>query len=295
MLSNVLLGVLCALASSGFQASALWPIHASILGLGGLLLYVAGNFLNDWKDLDWDLRHRPERALPRGMFRPSLYLAIAIIAGLGGVFLAATVHVSSMVVAIVLAGCIVVYTWLHKLTPWAVVPMGMCRALLPLLGYGVVPSDWEPGGFGSASVWLCAAGLFLYIAALSLHARIESSGEKGGAAIWLPNSLFIAAAAVVGCAAIFGLSLPLTLCLAGLLPYAAWTLVFATRSGMTVGRRVSGFLAGIPWVDAMLLLPLGMSMILSGTSHAQIAALAVMAPPAVVWMSRLLQRWSPAT
>ena len=295
VLSNVLLGVLCGLAGSGFSAGPRWPVDCVLLILSGLSLYIAGNFLNDWHDRDWDARHRPERALPREMFKPSRYFAIAVIAGCGALFMAAMVHVSCLVVAAVLACCIVVYTRLHKSTPWAVLPMGMCRGLLPLLGFcGVSPpqnNDW----FLPVSAWLCAAGLLLYIAALSLHARRESLRGQHGAASWLPTGLFMAAAAAMGSASTVGLSLPPVLCLAGLIPYAGWTFAFANRSGITIGERVSGFLAGIPWVDAMLLLPLGITLALGGNRHPAITALAILTPPTAVGLSRLLQRWTPAT
>ena len=63
VVSNVWLGVaLGSLAGWRWAPSAsLWPA-AAVLALSGGLLYVSGNFLNDWHDRQWDAQHRPERA-----------------------------------------------------------------------------------------------------------------------------------------------------------------------------------------------------------------------------------------
>ncbi|HEX7262211.1 MAG TPA: UbiA family prenyltransferase, partial [Luteolibacter sp.] len=132
VMSNVWLGVMLGLVHGMVHVTAsLWQ-KAGFLAVAAVLLYVGGNFFNDWMDRKWDARHRPERALPRGLFAPGLYAGLA--AGLigAGVTLAFVAGLRSGMVALGIAVAIVIYTLAHKRTAWAVVPMGICRGLLPL-------------------------------------------------------------------------------------------------------------------------------------------------------------------
>ncbi|MFN6096013.1 MAG: UbiA family prenyltransferase, partial [Verrucomicrobiota bacterium] len=76
---NVFTGIL--LASITVPIQTLQAITAIA---SGILLYLAGNLLNDWHDRDWDALHRPERALPQKIFQPSSYLTLAIACSLAG-------------------------------------------------------------------------------------------------------------------------------------------------------------------------------------------------------------------
>src|SRR5690606_26233329 len=71
-----------------------------------------------------------------------------------------------------------------KRTPWAVIPMGLCRAGLYFLGALAFSPQWKslrgsefdkaPMNIGSLGLGILALGLFSYIAGLSLSARCES-------------------------------------------------------------------------------------------------------------------------
>ena len=178
VVSNVWLGGAIGLIASSetVPADVPWPGLLRLM-LAGIALYVAGNFLNDWMDRNWDVANRPERALPRGLFTPGFYQLAAVTSGTAGLALAGSVNIAAAVVASLIAVSIVIYTIWHKRGAWTVIPMGLCRALLPLMGFfGTIKII--PATDGSSWVQLlflapCLA-LFCYITGLSLSARCES-------------------------------------------------------------------------------------------------------------------------
>ena len=189
VVSNVWLGVALGVCfSAPMPPASYWPA-ALLLAMSGILLYVSGNFLNDWHDRRWDARHRPERALPQGAFAPSLYLSLGILGSLTGVVLACCTSAASGTVAAVIVVCILIYTRWHKQAAWSVLVMGLCRALLPLLFF----IEWPLGGIGTgiyhsdvfrhqiALIPTPALALMLYVAALSLIARAEATAARPAA------------------------------------------------------------------------------------------------------------------
>ncbi len=269
------------------------PFGLSVLGLvaSGLLLYFSGNLLNDWKDRHWDAEHRPERALPRGWFTPAFYVALASITGLSGLAIAAAIDPICLGVAIGIAICIMLYTWLHKITPWAVVFMGACRAFLPVLGFlgARACAAGNNGGDHVLALVLASAGLFIHIAGLSLHARREALrhlAHRGPT--WL---FFPVAAALAFVATSYDLALPLATCLAALVPYGLWTGFILWSRKISLSGRVSGLLAGIPWLDGVVLMPL----VHMHQGKPVLSFLILAIPPVVFVLSRALQRITPAT
>lgn len=283
VVSNVWVGVAMALigrVSEGPGAEVPWLVFIP-LSIAGVALYVSGNFLNDWMDRGWDAVKRPERALPTGKFSPSAYLAAGLfLAGLG-IAVAGSVNDSAALVACVIFGCVAVYTWSHKKTILAVVPMGLCRALLPVMGAaGLMEwSDKFPKFPGVA--------LFAYITGLSLAARFESSNSLPGNVRWVARNLFLVPPALV----IFvHLKSSYSMMLVGIVPYILWVAFCDLARRAKIVRFVSFLLAGIPLVDWVFLLPLG----LSETSGAfMMTCLAL--PPLALVSALLLQRLAPAT
>jgi hypothetical protein len=279
---NVWLGVaVAAFFSSVDPWSAALP-----LALAGVLLYLAGNFLNDWADLAWDREHRPERALPRGLFSGRLYLAVAIGCGLGGLVLAATTGLAAAAVALAILAAVVIYTHWHKRSPWAVIAMGTCRALLPVMGAA-----------GSLSLPLagCALGLLCHIAGLSLSARYESLPHPPSWISRTARGLFVAAVVVVSAAA-YGLVGRWDWVMLGALPYVVWVALSLSIWRKPVPRHVSRLLAGIPWVDAMMLIPLGLVLApAAGIWTEPVAAGCLFFPPLAFVLALVLQRLAPAT
>lgn len=280
VVSNVWLGVAVATILGG--APVAWGL-ALRLALAGVLLYIAGNFFNDWMDRAWDAKHRPERALPRGLFEPTLYLALAVILATLAVATAASVSSAIGIVALAIVGCILIYTVWHKRSPWLVVPMGFCRALLPVLGFMAVDSHLE-------GIWPAAGGLFCYIAGLSLSARYESMPQAPKAAMFASRTLLVTTAALM-IGEGFWLQRPLLFLGSGLVAYGIWLMVCLTVRRKPVPVHVSSLLAGIPLVDWMVLLPISLSLGL--WNPFAIACLAI--PPLAFISALLLQRLAPAT
>jgi len=141
-----------------------WPLVLAVLA--GCLVYAGGATLNDVADAGFDARHRPERAIPRGVV--SRGLAATVGAGemaLGGavlLWLGASPGWFAGLVATILA-----YDWIHKRWVGSVVLMAGCRVLLALTVVSL--PGWKP----TPALLGWVAALFVYIAALSLIARWE--------------------------------------------------------------------------------------------------------------------------
>lgn len=320
VVSNVWLGVAIAGYLGGWCSFSHPWSAAARLALAGVLLYVSGNFLNDWADRAWDLKNRPERALPRGLFPPGLYLGGATVCAAGGIFLSAVTSLASAVVAVVILCMIAIYTYWHKRSPWAVVAMGLCRALLPVMGavgFSAVfqgQVDWTglqlPTGQWfeiqvaspyfppfSGMLGACAFGLFCHIAGLSLSARYEAMPNPPARISKLARILFTTAAAAVA-HAIYRWHIDSVLFMvAGLVPYGLWTALSLSVWRKPVSRHVSRLLAGIPLIDWMALLPLSLPSLamtnLAGMEPFTAACLFV--PPLAFISALLLQRLAPAT
>ena len=263
---------------------------AGLLALSGILLYVAGNFLNDWMDRDWDAERRPERALPCGLFKPSAYLRVALLSAAAGVAMAACVSLSAAVVSLVIVMCIAGYTWWHKRSASAVVLMGLCRAGLVWLG--------ALGAAGPAESvrWLvillfagcCSTGILCYISGLSLGARLESVISPKEPSLRPPWELFIFApvAMIVPIIRTAGFD---WVFVSGIVPYALW-IVFCEITRRRGSRKFVAFLlAGIPLVDWVFLLPLAVSW----GGACDLTSLVL--PPLAFVAALLLQRLAPAT
>lgn len=288
VVANVWLGV--ALAAVSGAAPIGWSAALCLAG-AGVALYLAGNFLNDWADRAWDAQHRPERALPRGLFAASLYARLAVFFAILGLTAAASVSIGSALAAAGIVGCIGIYTYSHKRSPWAVIPMGMCRALLPVLGVlGFVQNP-------AAGLWVwtaCAAGgLLAYIMGLSLSARYESMAEPPRGAAVGARILLVLAALIVSCPFDW-ISDPPTLW-ARFLPYGMWLVFCLTLHRKPVPVHVSSLLAGIPLLDWVMMMPLvgALKAMDGGWNPFSIAC--CLLPPLAFIAALLLQRLAPAT
>ena len=280
---GVVLGALAAADSGGQIPGPPW-ILAVVLAVAGVLLYVGGNFFNDWMDRRWDAVHRPERALPRGQFLPSWYLGLAGCLVAAGTALAWTANARSGQVAGGIVLSITIYTLWHKRSAWAVVPMGVCRALLPVMGFLAIYPYID-------RVWPVACALFCYIIGLSLSARYESMKEPPKRVAVMARGLLLLAVVLVALGN-RGLFLDRLVSIGGALPYLVWTGFCLRFWRQPVPRLVSGLLAGIPLVDWMVLLPVAVTFM--NDSGAFALANAVV-PPLAFISALLLQRLAPAT
>jgi len=250
--------------------------------MAAVSLYLCGTFVNDWADRGWDQTRRPERALPRGLFPPAMYLSLALALAASGLGTAALAGPHALTVAALIALCILLYTWLHKKTAWAIVWMALCRALLPLLG---LAASAQHALWPVASI--AGLALFCHVAGISLFARRESLPQQSGGGN-LATWCFVACALMMTSSTFVMLKLPPAACLLAIVPYATWTCHSLLRHKNDTGARVSSLLAGIPLADWMLLLPLALA-------HGAGTTPALWLPPLAFLTGRALQRLAPAT
>lgn len=265
------------------------------LSVAGICLYVAGNFLNDWMDRKWDLQNRPERALPRRLFKPVAYLASAMLLAITGVALAGSLNGPTGIVALGIVFSIVIYTICHKQTAWSVLPMGLCRALLPIMG--AVAMIQNPADLTFAKVLPLtglAAGIFFYIVALSLSARCESKNASAEFSGYLSLGLFLAVPVLMLWPFYLTGKSHLIFYFAAI-PYLVWIVLCKSIFRKPIPRYVSALLAGIPIVDWIAMLSLGMIWDLKNDSISSFGISCFIVPPIAFVAALFLQRLAPAT
>ena len=148
------------------------------LGLGLLLaasalLYAAGTTFNDYFDYKLDFEERPERPIPSGLIsrRAAGWLGTTwLILGLATAFAAWPLGgtLRSALVALLLAGCILLYDVWMKRTVVGPVAMGACRFFNVLLGMSVLVGPWQ------VEHWVTAAAIGTYITGVTWLSRTEN-------------------------------------------------------------------------------------------------------------------------
>jgi hypothetical protein len=232
-----------ALVESADQQRFTWLIA------GATLLFLAGMFLNDAFDVQFDREHRPERPIPSGAITAKTVWVLGIGQLLLGLGCLVWMNTLATLCALGLAASILLYDWLHKRTAWSPMLMGLCRLFLYLLA---AATTTEPLGL---SVVLCAFALWAYIVGLSNIARREATGGRVNSwPCWLLGLPLALAFALPYWDWEADISWRGVLVAAAL--YALWTvrsLLFTFKS-MTpqYGRTVSGLLAGIVLFDFLL-------------------------------------------
>ena len=283
VVSNLGVGVLLGSLDTGEDFS--WPWFLTI---AAVLFYVGGNFFNDWADREWDTANRPERSLPRGLFSPKAYFLTAITCFAIGLVICGFSGWRALVIAAFLVWLIVWYTEIHKRTPLSVIPMGLCRAVLPVLGYVGTRE-----GFSGVAL-LPATALFLYIVALSLSARWESKAEVPKEKKLMSRMLLLAAGVV---ASLLPLMVMPIAGWVGMVAFFLWMGLCVTRYRSPVPAHVSALLAGIPLVDWVTLFPMALIWMRLERVEAfdPMFSIAVFLPPVAFVLGRVLQRVAPAT
>jgi 4-hydroxybenzoate polyprenyltransferase len=305
VVSNVWLGFMVGRQMWGgiWTVSAPFPwLTAVALSVAGLLLYFAGNLVNDWYDREWDRVRRPERALPSGLFAPRSYLIASLLLAVSGVTLSFAVAPASGGSAVGIVALIALYTRFHKQAIWSVLPMGLCRAGLYFLG---ALAFW-PGVSEDSSLpllqlgWLATlgSGLLSYIAGLSLSARYEGMADAPRGPRVIAKALLIVPLLAMAC---FFVPLWPVAGMAGMIPFAIWLTLCLTTFRRPIPRYVSALLAGIPLVDFIAACPLAFSTpvdIFGGASAiSRFPAMMVLLilPLFAFVLGRALQKLAPAT
>lgn len=224
-----------------------------LLLLGVSLTYVGGMILNDAFDAHWDAERRSTRPIPAGLIAVGDALRVgwsALVVGFALTVLAAPVatRLAVTVVALLLALCVIVYDRWHKGVSWAPAVMGLCRALLPLIGFLVVGESifFPPLADSDWIIFAHMFALWLLTYAITLVARHEATG--GGAGRWVEALLFVAPAPLFWAVGFFW---PWMLLWSAV--YVWWLVRSNRRYPLPggVGARVADRLASMPLIDAM--------------------------------------------
>ena len=139
------------------------------LCLGASLLYVAGMYLNDAFDAEFDRQHRRTRPIPSGAIPEGTVWRIGWALLGAGMFVVATLGIGPAVVGVLLAGAILIYDATHKALAVSPLLMALCRFLLYLLAAAT-----GARGIGGPAIW---GGVALggWIVGLSYVAKREST------------------------------------------------------------------------------------------------------------------------
>ncbi len=227
----------------------------SLLGLliGVSLIYVGGMILNDAFDARWDTERRSTRPIPAGLVSAK---AAFIVGGLA-LFIGAWCTVAAslgghrgitfLLVLLLVAGVLVYDRW-HKGVSWAPAVMGLCRALLPAIGFLVVGESifFPPLADSDRIIFAHMFALWLLTYAITLVARHEATG--GGAGRWVEGLLFVAPLPLFWAVGLFWPWVVLWFAV-----YVWWLVRSNRRHPLPggVGARVADRLASKPLIDAM--------------------------------------------
>jgi 4-hydroxybenzoate polyprenyltransferase len=232
-------------------------VHLLTLVCGMTCLYLGGMFLNDAFDVEHDRLHRPSRPIPSGLVNLSTAWKWAMLWLAAGVLLLVSLGPGPGLAAVLLALMIVVYDAVHKAAVFSPVLLGGCRCLLYWIA-GVA----TPGGASGMAIW-GGIVLGLYVTGLSFLARVESRKQRD------PRWPCLLLAVPVGFALLANAgSYRLTAVLLSL-GFVLWTgtaLYYAyALTEPQLSRAVAALLAGIIWVDLLLVLaaPPGLAVILA--------------------------------
>ena len=212
--------------------------------------------------------------------------------------------------ALVVVALIAIYTRFHKLAIWPVVPMGLCRAGLYVLGFIAWWPGWDyldsvgtdAGAVARDSVQeisILAVGLFSYVAGLSLSARYEGMPDAPPGPRVISLAMLFIPFAAMSCQF---MHVDPWKGLVGMIPFGIWLALALTRFHRPIPRYVSALLAGIPLVDFIATAP--MALYLTGKifhtgsweiyRYPHLAAMLVV-PLAAFVLGRALQKLAPAT
>jgi len=242
--TNVLAGIVLTMVPLSFGATV-----ALMLALS--LFYVAGMFLNDAFDADFDRMHRPGRPIPSGE------IAASTVFGIGGALLCAGLCLllafgyaaplgtgpRGFEAGLALSAAILVYDIWHKGNPIGPLVMGLCRVLV------YVTAALAVAGALSGDLLLAAGVALSYLIGLTYVAKQEDLKQPGH--LW--PLLFLAAPFIYGLriAAAGGVGLAIYLLFLAAVLYALSLMARPGRAN--IGRVVTILIAGISLLDGLFI------------------------------------------
>ena len=154
--------------SGDFKLELFWLVLTTIG------LYAGGVVFNDVFDAELDRTERPERPIPSGqatLLSAGILGAILLVLG---ILSAWQVSLASLIVAVLVAACALIYDAWGKHQSWfGPINMGMCRGGNLLLGVSAIPA-------ALGEVWYISLIPIVYIAAITMVSRGEVHGGDRG-------------------------------------------------------------------------------------------------------------------
>jgi 4-hydroxybenzoate polyprenyltransferase len=240
--TNVLAGIVLAGSDPANPGALLAAVSLS-------LFYVAGMYLNDAFDRDFDARERPERPIPSGQASAAAVFGAGFAMLFAGLLLLAVGAAgwSAPAAGLVLAAAIVFYDWYHKGNPLSPMVMGLCRVLVYVTAALTVSAVLPP------QLWIAAAVVLSYLIGLTYVAKQETLRRIEN--LW--PLLFLAVP--------FAYGLPIaasgwlaSLLFAAFLGWVLYALSFLVGPGrINVPRCVVSLIAGISLLDALIVVGQG--------------------------------------
>lgn len=213
------------------------------------LFYLAGMYLNDVFDANWDRQYQQTRPIPAGETSVKEVLVFALVyllLAFALLFILSAHIAASFLLAVLLLAFIVLYDWKHKHWPTAApLIMGGCRMCVYLCAASLF-QVWQ----WSLPLLFAALSLLLYIAGITALARAEHSNTIASL-----KPLILLFAPFV-CALALGYQS--THCILVTFFALAWTVRAAVKTAalVSVAQAIAALLAGITLVDAAFLFAL---------------------------------------
>lgn len=239
------------LAGAVLSGAPLAPLSLTLLLLALSLFYVAGMYLNDAFDREWDARAYPRRPIPSGAVSARTVFTVGFLGlAIGELLLIALGYGGeggrgwpAALAGLCLAATIVYYNLHHKNNPYGPVLMGLCRMQI----YITTALAVAPGV--SAPVWWGAGLLLSYIIGLSYIARQETLARLTN--LW--PLTFLAAPFVYGLQGALS-HIASALIYTGFLMWVLYAVMrLGRRTQLDIREGVSTLIAGIALLDALLM------------------------------------------
>ncbi len=238
----------------GLSSSSPFSLELAALLLSSAALYAMGIVMNDYFDFELDCKERPERPLPSGRISRSSALSLGAALGLTGVGLAALVNDVSLIIAVMIVGCALLY---DRYTKHSIIAgpltMGICRGLNLLLGVSLVAEQVAPYW------WLSGFG-FLYIFSVTAMSQGETGAGTHLSRVRL--MAFTLCVCALGSASLFHLSSHAVSSLLAVVLFLAWTFsavgpALRMPTAEWIRKAVGRCVIGLPLLDAAVATPFG--------------------------------------